>query len=271
MRAPPPLARTAARHVGRWWWLIILACSVLSAILFLTATVYNANHRTAERHTDDQAVRQPASTIKTAPPRLVATPVYAVAGRTQGSWKVQRDTEADLLRQQEEQEVQARQPTLQIYRHYFNKVYVFSPTWELDDKTTRCRIPPGQIFEDSSTYEEVLTEIVEGQMEDIKEDGKRNADHILLIFSDLAGTKLYSNAKGILNKIAFNHRAAPEDQLDTGQPESTADQPRLPQQPQWDYAVRGYLQPTRDQENHRGVSGEIHGQGSESHTAVRLP
>ena len=43
-------------------------------------------------------------------------------------------------------------------------------------------------------------------MEDIKEDGKENADHILLIFSDLAGTKLYSNAKGILNKIAFNHR-----------------------------------------------------------------
>ena len=93
-----------------------------------------------------------------------------------------------------------------FYRHYFGKVYVFSPTWELDDKTTRCRIPPDQIFDNSSTYEEVLTEIVEGQMEDIKEDGKENADHILLIFSDLAGTKLYSNAKGILNKIAFNHR-----------------------------------------------------------------
>ena len=93
-----------------------------------------------------------------------------------------------------------------FYRHYFDKVYVFSPTWELDDKTTRCRIPPDQIFDNSSTYEEVLTEIVEGQMEDIKEDGKENADHILLIFSDLAGTKLYSNTKGILNKIAFNHR-----------------------------------------------------------------
>ena len=93
-----------------------------------------------------------------------------------------------------------------FYRHIFDKVYVFSPTWQLDPKTTRCQIPPDQIFEDPSTYEEVLTEIVESQIEDIKEDGKEDADDILLIFSDLAGTKLYSNGKGILNKIAFNHR-----------------------------------------------------------------
>ena len=93
-----------------------------------------------------------------------------------------------------------------FYRHFFDKIYVFSPTWQLDDKTSRCRIPSHQIFEDADTYEEVLQEIVAGQVEDIKEDGKENADHILLIFSDLAGTKLYSNTKGILNKIAFNHR-----------------------------------------------------------------
>lgn len=94
-----------------------------------------------------------------------------------------------------------------FYRHFFDKVYVFSPTWELDPKTTRCQIPPDQIFDDPDTYEEVLQEIVEGQMEDIREDGKDQADHVLLIFSDLAGTKLYSNAKGsMLLKIAFNHR-----------------------------------------------------------------
>ena len=93
-----------------------------------------------------------------------------------------------------------------FYRHFFDKVYVFSPTWELDPKTSRCQIPPDQIFDDPSTYGEVLQEIVGGQMEDIKEDGKDEADHVLLIFSDLAGTKLYSNGKGILNKIAFNHR-----------------------------------------------------------------
>lgn len=93
-----------------------------------------------------------------------------------------------------------------FYRHFFDKVYVFSPTWELDPKTQRCRIPPDQIFDDENTYEDVLEEILEAQAEDIESDGKENADHILLIFSDLAGTKLFTNRKGILNKIAFNHR-----------------------------------------------------------------
>ena len=54
-----------------------------------------------------------------------------------------------------------------FYRHFFDKIYVFSPTWQLDDKTSRCRIPSDQIFEDADTYEEVLQEIVAGQVEDI--------------------------------------------------------------------------------------------------------
>jgi GTPase SAR1 family protein len=92
------------------------------------------------------------------------------------------------------------------YRHFFDKIYVFSPTWALDPKMQRCKIPDEQIFEDEDDYEEVLQTIVEGQMEDIKEDGKDEADHVLLIFSDLAGTKMFSNNRSILNKIAFNHR-----------------------------------------------------------------
>ena len=93
-----------------------------------------------------------------------------------------------------------------FYRHYFDKIYVFSPTWELDPKCKRCKIPDDQIFDDVEQYDEVIDEIIKGQEEDIKEDGKDEAPHILFIFSDLAGTKFYSNNKSTLNKLAFNHR-----------------------------------------------------------------
>ena len=94
-----------------------------------------------------------------------------------------------------------------MYRHFFNKIYIFSPTWALDtEKTKRCRIPDDQIFEDVEMYDEILQEIVEQQTEDIKEDGKENADHLLLVFTDLAGSKMYSNRKGVINRIAYNHR-----------------------------------------------------------------
>ena len=93
-----------------------------------------------------------------------------------------------------------------FYRHYFDKIFVFSPTWEMDQKMQRCLIPPDQIFDDPDTYEEVISEILEGQQEDIEEDGKAEADEVLLIFSDLAGTKMFSQKKGIMNKLAFNHR-----------------------------------------------------------------
>lgn len=93
-----------------------------------------------------------------------------------------------------------------FYRHFFDKVYVFSPTWEMDEKTQRCRIPPDQVFDEPEEYEEVIGEILAAQAEDIEEDGKDDADHILMIFSDLAGTKLFSQKKGIMNKLAFNHR-----------------------------------------------------------------
>lgn len=93
-----------------------------------------------------------------------------------------------------------------FYRHYFDKIYIFSPTWELDPKMQRCKIPSDQIFDDPDDYEEVITTILEGQAEDIEEDGKDDAEEILLVFSDLAGQKLFSQKKGIMNKLAFNHR-----------------------------------------------------------------
>ena len=76
----------------------------------------------------------------------------------------------------------------------------------MDDKMQRCQIPPNQIFDDPSSYADVITEILDGQQEDIAEDGKDDADEVLLIFSDLAGTAMFSQKKGIMNKLAFNHR-----------------------------------------------------------------
>ena len=93
-----------------------------------------------------------------------------------------------------------------FYRHHFDKIYVFSPTWEMDPKMGRCKIPSDQIFDDPDDYEEVVTELLQGQAEDIEEESKDDADEILMIFSDLAGTKMFSQKKSVFNKLAFNHR-----------------------------------------------------------------
>jgi len=92
-----------------------------------------------------------------------------------------------------------------FYRHYFSKIFVFSPTWRLDDKTKRCKIPDDQVFDEPDMYEEVLEEIVAAQIEDKEEDGE--AEPILLIFSDLAGSTMFTHRKGsVINRIAFNSR-----------------------------------------------------------------
>ena len=94
-----------------------------------------------------------------------------------------------------------------FYRKFFTKIYVFSPTWRLDPKTKRCKIPDAQIFENPAEYYEIIETIIGSQQDDIEEDGKENCDQILMIFSDLAGQKgVFSQAKGIMNKLAFNLR-----------------------------------------------------------------
>jgi len=94
-----------------------------------------------------------------------------------------------------------------MYRHFFDKVYIFSPSWKLDPKMARCKIPEEQIFEDPELYTQIIEEILGSQADDIEEEGKENTEHILLVFTDLAGQKgVFSNAKGIMNKLAFNLR-----------------------------------------------------------------
>ena len=59
-----------------------------------------------------------------------------------------------------------------FYRHYFDKIFVFSPTWSNDAKTARCKIPDDQIYEDVEDYEAIIQEILDGQEEDIRKMGK---------------------------------------------------------------------------------------------------
>jgi hypothetical protein len=71
----------------------------------------------------------------------------------------------------------------------------------------RCKIPDDQIFDEPHMYPQVIEHILAGQEEDISEDGKAGADEILMIFSDLAGHRgVFSSSKGLMNKLAFNHR-----------------------------------------------------------------
>ena len=92
-----------------------------------------------------------------------------------------------------------------FYRHFFDRIYVFSPSWENDAKCSICKIPSEQIFEDVDIYDEVLQEILDTQEESIREDGKENTDKVLLVFSDLAGSKFFflRNAKGHFLKYAL--------------------------------------------------------------------
>ena len=94
-----------------------------------------------------------------------------------------------------------------FYRHFFDKVYVFSPSWKLDPKMDRCKIPDEQIFEEPALYPNIIEELIGTQTDSIEEEGKDDTEHILMIFTDLAGAKgVFSQAKGVMNKLAFNLR-----------------------------------------------------------------
>jgi hypothetical protein len=72
---------------------------------------------------------------------------------------------------------------------------------------SKCKVPDDQIFEDTDSYRQIIEEIIGIQSDKIEEEGKENTEHILMIFTDLAGQKnVFSQSKGIMNKLAFNLR-----------------------------------------------------------------
>ncbi len=55
-----------------------------------------------------------------------------------------------------------------FYRNHFDKIFVFSPTWELDPKCARCKIPDDQLFDDPELYEDTIPELIKGHEADIQ-------------------------------------------------------------------------------------------------------
>ena len=91
-----------------------------------------------------------------------------------------------------------------FYRGHFDKIHIFSPTWSMDDKCKKVHIPEDQIHQDEEDYESIIEEIMLDQEMAKEEDGEQ--DKVLLIFTDLAGSKTFARSHGIYNKLAFNQR-----------------------------------------------------------------
>ena len=91
------------------------------------------------------------------------------------------------------------------YKKLFGKnIFIFSPTIGLDDPSLYgVQIPSENIFDDY--YEDIIDSIVNEQNEIIKEFGKKNAPHILLILDDLI-TSIPDTKKDILKKLFFSAR-----------------------------------------------------------------
>lgn len=95
-------------------------------------------------------------------------------------------------------------PAQPFYRGHFDKIHIFSPTWCLDLKTKKIHIPEDQIHNDEEEYESIIEEIMLTQ-ELAHEEGEEQ-DRVLLIFTDLAGSKTFARSHGIYNRLAFNQR-----------------------------------------------------------------
>lgn len=95
-----------------------------------------------------------------------------------------------------------------FYRHVFSRIFIISPTWKNDKKTGACRIPDAQVFDgdlEKEDYEQILSEIIAGQEEDLEDTGE--AEPVLIVFSDCAGTGLFNQRRGsAMNRIVFNGR-----------------------------------------------------------------
>ncbi len=93
-----------------------------------------------------------------------------------------------------------------LYRGYFDKIYIWSPTMALDEKfSDAIALPDEQMFEEYE--EEDLLDILQQQADDIKENGKKKSKKILLIFDDMAQSVAFNQSKkNAMTKLFFNLR-----------------------------------------------------------------
>lgn len=95
------------------------------------------------------------------------------------------------------------------YKNYFDQIFIFSPTIDIDYKWNqlidKLKIPP------ENCISKITTRKVNGIMNSIKDynNGRKNKDKIkaLMIFDDCAESmRTYGKKQHYLNKLAFNHR-----------------------------------------------------------------
>jgi len=87
------------------------------------------------------------------------------------------------------------------FKKYYTKVYVFSPTIEIDDNW-RCKNLQSkkmEIIGYSGYDDEILQEIVDEQKEIINQDGIEKSDPLLIIFDDVASDKEVKKSKLVLD------------------------------------------------------------------------
>lgn len=92
-----------------------------------------------------------------------------------------------------------------MYRRYFDKIIVFSPTWKLDPKMSKSiDLPDDQIYPEYD--DELLRGILDAQDQHIQEVGKADADRLLFIFDDMIQSDAFKNRRNAMDKLYFNIR-----------------------------------------------------------------
>lgn len=79
-----------------------------------------------------------------------------------------------------------------LYRKYFDKIYIFSPTGAVDDTLQYLKIKDEFIITDNMI--EKLDELIEQQTNEVEDKGLLDADKILIIFDDLTSQKKLMNS-----------------------------------------------------------------------------
>lgn len=87
----------------------------------------------------------------------------------------------------------------EFYKRQFDKIFIFSPTCQMDDVQKSLRIPQARTFDDLSLAPQALELIMRKQREKIEEVGNAKADIYALVFDDCIGDTKFMNSKPFIN------------------------------------------------------------------------
>jgi hypothetical protein len=90
----------------------------------------------------------------------------------------------------------------EMFRGYFNAIYLFSPTGDSDDLFKHLKLNKKNIFTDMNPDD--LADILEKQRAIIKKKGIDKAPRILFIFEDVQGSKKFMNSKPFTEAFIAN-------------------------------------------------------------------